>query len=160
MNTPSYISILSQPLAFWIANCNANNVPEVVRCYGVAPIDSPEQLTIFIPEIWSAQFVANLGAGKKVTLSGTSVPTYESYQYKGEFLSIRACTEDEMVYQHQYMDKFSDEVEKIGLPKLMCYNAFFHQPSLAVTFRLMEVFDQAPHKGTGIQLNKREATNE
>ena len=160
MNTPSYISILSQPLAFWIANSNAGKEPEVVRCVGIIPVETLEQLTVFIPEIWSQQFIANLATGNKITFLATSVPTYESYQYKGEFLSIRACTELEIASQHEYLDGFSDEVAKIGLSKSMFYQSYLHQPTLAVTFRVMEVFEQTPYKGTGKQVNKKEATHE
>jgi hypothetical protein len=160
MNTPAYISILSQPLAFWIANCNAQNIPEIVRCMGLAPVDFPEQLTVFIPEIWSYQFVANLATGKKITFLATSVPTYKSYQYKGEFLSLRACTESEITDQRQYLKVFTDEVARLGLSEPMFYQSYFHQPSLAVTFSVTEVFDQTPYKGTGIQINKKEAAHE
>jgi len=160
MNIPSYISILSQPLGFWIANCNANNVPEVVRCMGLAPVTDPEQLTVFIPEVWSHLFVANLATGKKITFMATSVPTYESYQYKGEYLSFRPCTEQEVALQRMYLDGFGDEIVKVGLSKARFSQSFFHQPSLAITFRITDVFDQTPYKGTGAQVNKKGAAHE
>lgn len=160
METPAYISILKEPLAFWIANCDADNVPEVVRCVGIRPVTSLEELTVFIPEIWSGRFLNNLSATKKITFLCTSVPTYESYQYKGEFRSVRPCEEADVQLQLNYLEGFTDEIAKIGLSKIGFFDSYHHQPMLAVTVCIDEVFDQSPYKGTGKQVNKQEAPHD
>lgn len=152
MPAEGYISNLSMPLAYWIANCDEKNMPESVRCLGVKPTDSVEELTTYIPKVWSGRFMQNLQYNNKITLLATSVPTYESYQYKGDFLHIRPSNEQEVAHQHNYLCGFCDEIQKIGLPWQGFYDSYFHQPTLAITFKVTAIFNQTPCKGTGSQV--------
>jgi hypothetical protein len=145
----AYKKFLAEPLAFWIANSDRDLIPEIVRSIGIAPVTDCSCLTVFVPEVFSHTLIKNLATSKHITLTGTSVPTYESYQFKGVFISIRLCTEEEVQRQRKYMDGFTDEVAHIGFSKEGFFNSYFHQPSYAITFRVMEVFEQTPHKNTG-----------
>lgn len=147
-----YIDNLRKPLAFWIANCDEKNMPYAVRCVGVKHNGTAEEITAYIPQVWSSQFEQNLQYNNKVTLLGTCVPTYESYQYKGEFLNLRASDEQEVANQHTYLCGFCGEVAKLGLSWQGFYDSYFQQPTLAITFRVTSIFNQSPYKGTGGQL--------
>lgn len=160
MEVPPYISLLREPVAIWIANVDAANIPEVVRCAGILPSNDAQQLTVFMPAVWSQRFIQNLEQADHLSVLATSVPTYESYQYKGKFLHMRACTEDEVALQKAYVEAFSSEVEKIGLSKQAFYTSYDHQPSWALTLEVTEVFNQTPFKGTGGQLLNRASNHE
>lgn len=54
--------------------------------------------------------------------------------------------------QHKYLCGFCDEVKKIGLPWQGFYDSYFHQPTLAITFKVTAIFNQTPCKGTGSQV--------
>lgn len=159
MRLAPYQSILAEPLAFWAANADSENIPEIVRCCGLAPITDYTRLTFFIGEAFGRQFIQNITTNPRITLTGTSVPTYESYQYKGVFVSIRTCNEQEVEQQRQYLDRFTDVVAAIGYSKEGFYNSYFHQPSYAITFEVQEIFEQTPYKGTGSMLAQKEVSN-
>ncbi len=138
--------------AIWIANTDAQGVPALVRSTGVIPSADGRELLVFIPEVFSRDFRANLRPGAPVTFLGTDVPTYLSFQYKGFFKSIRPCTVDEVAFQETYLDEFTDVVVSIGFSKEGFYKSYAHQPSFAVAFEISEVFDQSPYKGTGVRV--------
>src|SRR3569623_100210 len=110
-----YINNLQKPLAFWLANCDEKNMPFAVRCLGVKHNGNAKEITVYMQQLRGSQFVKNLQYSSKITLLGTCVPTYESYQYKGEFLHLRPCNNQEVLEQHTYLCAFCDEVAKIGL---------------------------------------------
>ena len=152
MALPQHLTILSNPMAIWIANTNEAAVPALVRSTGVLPSADGSELTVFIPVVFSRDFCANLRERMPVTFMGTDVPTYLSFQYKGYYKSIRPCTEEEIALQLAYLDAFTDQVAAIGFSKEGFYNSYAHQPSLAVTIEVTEVFDQTPYKGTGVSI--------
>ncbi len=145
----AHLTILSERLAFWIANCNLEAVPDVVRCNGIVPPTTLETITFFISEKFSDKFRATLSKNSKLAFMGCSLYTFESYQYKGTFLDMRICTQEEEEIQRIYMDAFTDAIEDIGLSKIKFYKAYYHQPSYAITMSVSEVFEQTPRKGTG-----------
>ena len=155
MNLQPYESILAQPLAFWAACTDQQNVVDVVRCIGLAPLNDYDTITFFIPEKYSENFIQNLYTNKPLTFLGCALVNYESYQYKGTFKSLRSCTEDEVEIQRLYMETFSDLTELIGLAKEPVYKAYFHLPSVAVSMKVDEIFEQTPRQGTGKLLEKK-----
>ncbi|MGB8191432.1 MAG: hypothetical protein WCF67_05910 [Chitinophagaceae bacterium] len=150
-----YANKLSEPLAFWAANCNAENLPEIVHCNGLLPVEAGDQLTFFIAEAFSVSFIANLAVNPQITFLGCSVLTFESYQYKGRFEHIRPCTLAEITMQEQYIDAFTNVISNIGYSKAAFSEAYLRQPSYAVTMRVTDIFEQTPHKGTGSSMIKK-----
>lgn len=150
-----YVDKLLEPLAFWASNCNMQRIPEVVHCNGVLATGEDDCLTFFIAEAFSQAFIDNIKESQDITLLACSVPTFESYQYKGQLLNIRPCTADEIILQQEYVDKFTDIIATIGYSKEAFYNSYYHQPSLAVSFRVTDIFEQTPYKGTGHSMIKK-----
>src|SRR5262245_33251953 len=129
-----YHSILSEPAAFWAANCDAENIPEIIRCAGIASVSNLKEITFFVSEAFGRKFIENIQSNKNITLAATCVPTFESYQYKGVYQSIRPSTKEEEELQRKYMDAFTDVVESFGYSKESIFRSYFHQPSFAITF--------------------------
>ena len=151
-----YEDFLQQPLAFWIANANASHEPDLARCTGIAPFTDLEHLTFFIPEKSNAHILANATINSQLTLSATSVITYNSYQFKGVINAIRDCTQQEEEIQNRYLKEFSLVVSKLGFSKETFFELYNFQPSRAITFHVTEIFEQSPHKGTGNLVTKKE----
>ena len=147
-----YIHLLNQPLSFWAANCDADQVPEVVHCNGILPVNGGNQITFFIVKKYSETFTANLQISPELAFIGTSVTSFEGYQFKGHFDSLRPCTPEEVQIQLSYLDKFTDLIELMGFARGWFYESYFHQPSLAVTFTVHDIFEQTPKKGTGTSM--------
>lgn len=149
-----YFKILFLPAALWTANCNEDNVPEIVRSAGVAVAADLSAITLYVSERYSRQYLKNFETNKNLTLAATDVPTFESYQYKGLVNNIRLCTPYEEEVQKIYLDRFTDVIGSFGYSKELVFNNFNFQPSYAVTFRVCEIFEQTPHKSTGRQVIK------
>lgn len=152
MNDTPYYQLLTEPSALWAANCDVSNMPEIVRCAGVAEVTDIRTLTIFISEPFGKKFIQNLQTNTNIALAATCVPSFESYQYKGTYQSIRPCTPEEEVLQRKYFDAFTDITTSFGFLKDPLFQSYFHQPSFAVTFKVRYIFEQTPHKGTGRQV--------
>ena len=157
MEPKLYQHILSQPLAFWVASSNAQNIPDAVRCVGVVPGEDLSTLTFFIAEKYSEKFLANVQQNRQISLLGCSVINFESYQYKGIFQSKRPCTTEEVALQNQYLNRFKEAINSMGLLKEAA-NGYFNQPSLAVDFTVTEIYEQTPQHGTG-KLIKQKAND-
>jgi len=149
-----YLHLLLQPAAFWVANCDSNNVPDLARSSGLAPITEENEITFYLPVAFAGQFMQNAKHNPHVTLSVTSVPTYESYQFKGTISAVREGTVEEGEKQREYLVGFSNLLDTIGYPGTLFFKAYFHQPAWAITLTVTDIFVQTPRKGTGGQVNK------
>src|SRR5690349_6163512 len=127
-----YENFLTQSLAFWVGSADKNNRPDLARCTGLAPLSDYERITLFIPTKFAGQILTNTKENKNITLSATSVVTYNSYQFKGVFESVRDCTSKEEAAQLEYLDGFSTLVSRLGFSKEAFFAIFNHQPSHAV----------------------------
>ncbi|HEY0680461.1 MAG TPA: pyridoxamine 5'-phosphate oxidase family protein [Chitinophagaceae bacterium] len=149
MPDENYLSILSLPVAMWAANRDENNIPDVVHCNGIVPTGNCEKLTFFISAEYSDTFLANLKVSPALTLLVADIYTFRSYQYKGNFESMRDCTPEEVVLQQKHLRAFSDAIGEVGHSNDGFYDAYNLQPSFAVTFLVTDIFEQTPRKGTG-----------
>jgi hypothetical protein len=153
-----YHTILAEPLAFWAANCNKDCLPDSVRCNGVAPSHNLEQLSFYVSHQFSETFRANLTLNPSISMMACSVHTFESYQYKGSFISIRECTEEEVDLQRSYLEEFAKAIVHTGLDGTKFFDAYFFQPSYTITMTVEEIFEQTPRKGTGNAVQKEGGT--
>ena len=153
MNRPQYHTILAEAMNFWVANCNGAAVPDIVKSTGIIFPDTLDQITFFISEIFSSDFRANLAPGGQLAFMGCSILTYESYQYKGQFVEMRSCTPAEEELQRQYIDMVTDAIQNIGYTKKDFFELYYHQPSYAITMTVREIFEQTPRKDSSKAVN-------
>ena len=150
MVPPSHVAFLKLPLSFWLATSSLENIPEPIKCTGVKFDPDTEVFTCFIPLRFMNVGFQHLRENPVIALVVTEVHSFESYQYKGNFLSYRPCTEAEVDFQLKYMEEFSDILGSFGHSKMGLYNAYFkYRPIIALDFQVTQVFDQSPRAGTG-----------
>jgi hypothetical protein len=146
----SHIALLKDPLvSFWIGTASSERIPEVIKCMGVKLDYEMGHLTCFAAVRFVDKSLENLRKNPTVSLVGAHVGTYEGYQYKGTFIRSRPCTEEEVMIQKQYMETFALNLSEFGYSKEGLYRLYFSQPSMAIEFKVHEVYDQAPRIGTG-----------
>ncbi|MBL0744564.1 hypothetical protein [Chryseolinea lacunae] len=145
----SHVEFLKQPLSFWLATTGLNNISEPIKCTGIVFDPATEIFTCFVPEKFMTIGFEHLRENPVLALVVTELHSFESYQYKGNYLAWRRCTEDEVEFQRGYMEAFSDILGSFGHSKQGLYGAYFHIPVLALTFQVTHVFDQSPRSGTG-----------
>lgn len=144
-----HVDFLKQPLSFWIATTNLDNVPEPAKCTGVLFDPESDTFTCFVPSKFTEKIFKDLEVNPVMALVGVELNTYEGYQYKGQYLSSRKCTAEEVDFQYKYMKEFTDILDSFGYSGPGYLKAYIHPPFLALTFRATQVFDQSPKVGTG-----------
>jgi hypothetical protein len=158
-----YHSILNEPNVFWVAVSNAENVPDVTRVAGLAPVEDLSTITFYLSEAFGNGLLATLQNQPCLTLLVTCIHTFESYQYKGIYQSIRPCTAEEEERQRWYIEGFADSLKSIGILPVEAARLarlYFQQPSYAITFQVKQIFIQTPQKGAGNMVLNLEATHE
>jgi hypothetical protein len=145
-----HIALLKQPLfSFWIGTASPDLVPEVIKCTGVILDDITEEFTCFIGAKFAEKSLRNLASNAAITLLSANISTYEGYQYKGRYAGSHSCTEEEVLFQERYMDAFTTALALFGYSKEGFHKLYFLQPSIAIKFKVEEVYEQSPRKGTG-----------
>ena len=144
-----HVDFLKQPLSFWIATTNLENVPEPAKCTGVSFDPATDTFTCFVPLKFTEKTFKDLEENPAISLVGVELHTYEGYQYKGQYISRRDCTRDEIEYQYKYMKEFTDILQSFGYSAAGYLKAYIHPPFVALTFKVTQVFDQSPKVGTG-----------
>jgi len=156
MVVPSrHVDFLKQPLSFWLATTNLANVPEPVKCTGIKFDPSTDTFTCFVPVKFTKKAFGDLKENPLLALIGVELHTYEGYQYKGPYISQRDCTAEEVDLQSKYMKDFTDILDSFGYSGSGFFNAYFHAPFVAISFRAEQVFDQSPKNGTGGEIGTK-----
>lgn len=147
-----HVEFLKQPLSFWLATASVDNIPEPIKCTGIAFEPSTEIFTCFAPLKFVHTGLKQLQQNPIVALVGVELHTFEGYQYKGPYLSHRDCTPEEVEFQLGYLKEFTTLLGTFGYSTPGFYGAYYHPPFVAIMFKAMQVFDQSPKNGTGGEL--------
>jgi hypothetical protein len=151
----SHVEFLSRPLSFWLATASAKNFPEPVKCTGIKFNPDKDLFTCFAPLKFMTKAFNHLKENSMVTLVAVDVHSYEGYQYKGQYLSHRECTTEEIDFQNRYMKDFTDILGSFGYSGKEIYDSYVQAPFVAIDFQATQVFDQSPKTGTGEQIAAR-----
>jgi hypothetical protein len=152
-----HAEFLKQPLSFWIATTNLENIPEPAKCTGILFEPESDTFTCFVPSKFTEKILQDLKENPIMSLVGVELHTYEGYQYKGHYIAKRDCTQDEVDYQYRYMKEFTDILESFGYSGAGYLKAYIHPPFVALIFRVTQVFDQSPKVGTGGEIKTEQS---
>lgn len=155
---PSYFEILNRPCAFWLAAMDESNIPDLVRCAGLGPLDQLPFIDCYVSDFFGAGMMKILRQRPSLALSAIHLIDFESYQYKGLCIDIRPCTAEEVERQRSYLEQFSALTAYFGFSAEAFFRSFFHQPSYTLRFHVHSVFEQTPRKGTGAKIINLEAS--
>lgn len=121
--------------------------------FGALVGDDRRTVTFFVIEWRAKRILSDLENNRRVAFA-FSLLSHEAYQLKGTYLSSRPATDDEIAFQEAHRAKlcaelshwFPKEVAEGLLLGLAC------RPSVAITFRVEEVFLQTPGPGAGTKM--------
>jgi hypothetical protein len=138
--------------SIWLCNVNAQSETDIVRVIGAKVEADRSHLVVYIPVNPGAGILNNLSVSHKLTFLTAVIYTYESYQVKGSYISHRESMAEEVAYQKEYIDGFTDALARQGLSKEKGYRAYFQQPCITMRIVVEEVYEQTPKKGAGAKL--------
>ena len=142
----SYLQLLEDGAAFYLATRDAENQPDVAVLSGAVQGADPGTLTVYMAEGW-AQCIANLRDNGRAAVTVARLADYRTFQLKGVCLGIRAAREDErplIARQHDAFARAAD-FEQLG----HVVRSWSYWPSVAVELRVEQVFAQTPGPGAG-----------
>ena len=142
------VEFINGPILMVVGTRDEKLCPSVNRVFGAIVNAGRETITFFVPEILSEKMLRNLTDNGRIALLISEPISHETYQFKGAYISSRKSNDEEIAFQDAYFHKILSHLPKFGVPEEY-WNTLIYKPSLAVTFRVEDIFDQTPGPGAG-----------
>ena len=147
------VEVVSGPSVLWVGTRDAELRPHHSYVTGVVVHDDRETITFFVLEKRARAILANVENNRRVALA-CGQATHEAYQLKGTYLSSQPSSDDDYAVQEEYRAKIWPTLAQYW-PEEMVKSMFLgaaYKPSVAITFRVEEVFLQTPGPDAGSKL--------
>ncbi len=147
------VEVLGGPSVMWVGTRDADLRPAHAYVAGAVVHDDRQTVTFFVTEERSKRVLADLGKNGRVALAFGQA-SHEAYQLKGSYVSSREASDEDYAFQEAYRDKVWRGLaqywpEEIVKPQIL---GAAYRPSVAITFRVEEVFLQTPGPGAGSKM--------
>jgi len=142
--------VLQGPTFLQAGTRDANLRPSHAHLEGLVVHDDRETITFFVHEKHAKKIVADGENNGRIAVTGAQI-SHEAYQVKGRYVSSRAATAEEMAKQEAYRSTLVGELSKWfpeDFVKRLLLGISF-KPSVAITFRVEEVYLQTPGPDAG-----------
>jgi Pyridoxamine 5'-phosphate oxidase len=147
------VEVFRGPAFMHVGTRDADLRPAHAFPLGVVIGDDRVTVTFFVNEWRSKRVLSDLENNGRVAFAG-GLMSHEAYQLKGVYLSSRPATDDEIAFQEAHRAKLGAELSQ-WFPKEVIEGLFLRlacRPSVAITFRVEEVFLQTPGPGAGTKI--------
>ena len=129
---------------------DTNLKPDFCRVLGVQVVDQ-DHLKFFVDKKSNTTSFKNLQPSAPIALTTTRADNFESYQFKGKFVKLTECSDEDNQTIQAYLHGFNDAVVALGLQDGLVYN-YPHSNTYALVMEVKEIFEQTPKPGTGNKL--------
>ena len=147
------LEVLRGPAFLHVGTRNAELRPTHAFPLGVVVGDDRETVTFFVNEWRAKRILSDLEDNGRVAFAA-GLLSHEAYQLKGPYLSSRPASDDEIAFQEAHRATLCGQLLN-WFPKEMAEGLFLAlacRPSVAITFRVEEVFLQTPGPGAGTKM--------
>jgi len=152
--TDEIAAFLAQGVSILVGTCDADGNPACMRATGIRLADDRRHATVYLPEATSRHTLTNVRANARVAVYLSYPLDHRSYQLKGPVTAVAPADESARADIERYMEVWSGAVEHIGMP-LEVLMTVARWPSVALQFRIDELFLQTPGPGAGALLPGR-----
>lgn len=149
------VEVLSGPAYVQVGTRDERLRPAHTFAVGAMVHDDRRTVTVLVPTARAARILPHLEANRRVAL-GVSLASHESYQLKGTYLATRPGNADDLARQEAYRKALLADALRTGYPEEIARpmtQGLAYTPSVAITFRVEEVFLQTPGPGAGNRLS-------
>ena len=127
-------------------------VPHVHRLSGWFVEPDRQTITCLVAEHFIPDLIPSLEDNGHFAVTVCEVPSHETYQFKGDFVSARSYSESDSAAFEQCRSNLVDRGTKLfGFSEDSC-RASAAEPSMAVSFKVREIYLQTPGPGAGRRL--------
>lgn len=147
------VEVLEGPSVMQVATRSAELWPSHAWAWGAVVHEDRQTVTFFVSEKRAQRILSDAADNGRIALTFGHA-SHEAYQLKGIFVSSRPATDDD----YERMEAFRREL-CVGLAQLWPEETvkslvlgWAYRPSVAVTFRVEDVYLQTPGPGAGERL--------
>lgn len=140
--------VCKETLVFWAGNIGHDGYCDMFRSAGLVIHEDRQHITIYLTDKYAAHIIHNLEHGKQLSFLVASILSFESYQFKGLYLSSCQASQEDEKQISVYTEKILPTLKDLGLNHLFIY-PFINGSKTAITLSLLEIFEQTPKPGTG-----------
>ena len=144
------VELLRGPAFLHVGTRDAELRPAHALPLGARVGDDRETVTFFVTERRSKRILSDLENNGRVAFAAALL-SHEAYQLKGVYVSSRPASDDDVAFQEAHRAKLCAALchwypEEFAKAFIL---GFAFRPSVAITFRVEEVFLQTPGPGAG-----------
>lgn len=122
--------------------------PKVERAVGAFVGPDRETITVYLNQALASQAVANLNENGSIAITVSRPYDHRSLQVKGQMIEMHESTAEDRSKQERWLIGFVEHLYIIGLPRSIVRTLQIF-PSVAVTMRIEDMFEQTPGPGAG-----------
>ena len=142
------VDFIHSPTFMFVGTRDEKLCPSFNRVFGAIVNQDRETITFFVPEILSEKMLRNLKDNGRIALTIVEMPSHETYQFKGAYISERESNDKETALQDVYCNQMISLMQKLGTHEEY-WEGLVYKPSVAVTFRVEDIFNQTPGPRAG-----------
>jgi hypothetical protein len=154
------VDVLHGPSWIQIGSRDEALRPAHTMAVGAVVHDDRQTVTVFVPTARSERLLGDLTANGRIAvgiaLASHESASHESYQLKGTYVSSRPTDEMERARQEAHRAALLESALEAGYPDAIARPLTMGlaiAPSVAITFRAEQVFQQTPGPGAGTLLS-------
>ncbi|MBN4049643.1 hypothetical protein JYT36_00280 [Bacteroidales bacterium AH-315-N07] len=149
------IEFLKGPVIGAAGTRDSNLQSSVHRIWGTKVNDDKESMTVYVAEVMADNMLKNLEDNGHIACTIGEPISHENYQFKGKFISSKKSDVVDEAFQDECIMKFVEQERKSGMPEeaLQVFSKIIYKPSIAITFKVEEIYNQTPGPGAGAKLN-------
>lgn len=150
------IAFLDGPVILHAASRDGQLQPYISRALGKVAVPDREMIRVYIPRQYAPKMLDNCAHHKRVALVVCNVTNFETYQFKGEFISVQECGEGEYASVDAYTQQIKAACVQIGYPEELVnrWAIWNYKSCVAVCFKVDNIFCQTPGPGTGNSISE------
>ena len=146
--------VLEGPAFLKVGVRDASLRPAQVVAVGAQVHDDRQTVTVFVPAARVERILPQLVENGRIAVAA-GMASHEAYQVKGTYLSSRPTGDADQARLVTRRASLLAALLEAGYPEAIARpltQGFAWTPSMAITFRVQEVFQQTPGPGAGIRL--------
>lgn len=134
-------------LAAQVGSADPNGRPQIAAAWG--PRENGDgTMTVFLDTARAARTLANLAMNRNIALIVADPISYRSVQFKGEWLSTAAPTEEEQAWVQRHREGFASNLALVGDSPGAIRNMWMDEIT-RIDFTVRAAFDQTPGPQAG-----------
>ncbi len=141
-------TFLTQGVSVLVGSCDASRVPGCMRAVGLKLHDDRRHATVYLPESTSRHTVTNVAENPRIAILTSYPPDHRSLQLKGNVTRVASAAASDQAFIEEYLSTFGRVLELLGMPHELV-DRISHWPSVALEFRIEELYVQTPGPGAG-----------